>query len=455
MANFDRRTFLKNAAASAALSAPVALSFGPMSMSAARSGFSRFSGKKKRAMDNTGFSRDQLDHMHDVMAAHVKGGGVPGIVTLLSRGGEAHVEAFGTQSLDSKVPMRRDTIFRIASMTKPITAAAAMILIEDGKLQLNEPVDRLLPELANRKVLKRLDGQLDDTVPAKRAITVRDLLTFTMGFGIFMGIPEAYPILKAANDKYIGMGPPNPAWAPVPDEWLRRLGNLPLMHQPGEKWMYNTSADVLGVLVARASAKSFEAFLRERIFEPLDMKDTSFIVPSSKRERFAASYWTNFNTGIFGIYDPSDGGQWNSPPRFQAGGSGLVSTADDYFAFSQMLLNKGKLGNQRILSAASVESMTTDQLTPEQKSGAGLVDGYFDTHGWGFGMSVVTNGVNPAEPAGMYGWDGGLGTSWRADPSANFSGILLTQRAWTSPAPPQVCRDFWAAAYQVLDARAS
>src|SRR5438874_3639376 len=190
-------------------------------------------------------------------------------------------------------PIRRDTLFRISSMSKPITAVATMILVEECKLRLDEPVDRWLPELAGRQVLKRLDGQLDDTVPANRPTTVRDLLTFRMGFGQMMALPDAYPILKAANEQQIGMGPPSPSMMPAPDEWIRRLGQLPLMHQPGEKWMYNTGSDALGVLIARASGQQLEAFLRERIFEPLGMKDTAFSVSAASLDRLATSYSTN------------------------------------------------------------------------------------------------------------------------------------------------------------------
>jgi CubicO group peptidase (beta-lactamase class C family) len=170
--------------------------------------------------------------------------------------------------------VQRDTIFRIASMTKPITASAAMILIEECKLRLDEPVDRLLPELADRRVLKRLDGPLDDTEPAKRPITLRDLLTFCMGFSIVMAPPGAYPIQTAVNDLLLGQGMPQPSLQPGPDEWIRRFGTLPLMHQPGEKWMYHTGSDVLGVLIARASGQPFDAFLQERVFKPLGMKDS-------------------------------------------------------------------------------------------------------------------------------------------------------------------------------------
>ena len=402
-------------------------------------------------MSTAGLSGARLARMHDVMAGYVERGEVPGLVTLVSRRGEVHVDAIGTQALADPAPMRRDTIFRISSMTKPITAAATMILVEECKLRLDEPVDRWLPELAERKVLKRLDGPLDDTMPAKRPITVRDLLTFRMGFGQMMAPPDAYPILQAASEQQIGMGPPSPSSMPAPDEWMRRLGSLPLMHQPGEQWMYNTGSDVLGVLLARASGQPLETFLRERIFEPLEMRDTGFSVPAASLDRLATSYWTDPTSGKLTVYDQARGGQWSRPPAFPSGAGGLVSTIDDYLAFGQMMLSQGKHGNERILSRLSVEVMTTDQLTPEQKAVSGLVPGYFDSHGWGFGVSVVTRRDGIAAVPGRYGWDGGLGTSWYSDPREEMVIILMTQRAWTSPSPPDVCLDFWTSAYQAID----
>src|ERR1022692_1487998 len=241
-----------------------------------------------REMSTTGFSKARLRRMHDVMAGYVDRGEIPGLVTLVSRRGEVQVGALGAKAIGGDL-VRRDTIFRIASMTKAITAAAAMILVEECKLRLDEPVDRLLPELANRKVLKRLDGPLDDTVPAIRPITVRDLLTFRMGHGMVMGPPDKYPIVLATDELQIGTGPPSPATTPAPDEWIRRLGTLPLMHQPGERWMYNTGSEVLGVLIARASGQAFDTFLRERIFDPLGMHDTGFSVSAAKIGRLARS----------------------------------------------------------------------------------------------------------------------------------------------------------------------
>jgi len=398
---------------------------------------------------SSGFSKTRLGRMHKIMSGYVERGEIPGMVTLVSRRGETNVDVLGTTSANGKDPIRRDTIFRIASLSKPVTAVGAMILVDECKLRLDEPVDRLLPELANRKVLKRLDGPLDETVPANRPITLRDLLTFRWGFGLILAPPDAYPIAKAAAESQIGMGPPMPATMPAPDEWLRRMGSLPLMYQPGERWLYNTGADVLGVLISRASGQPFETFLRERIFDPLGMKDTSFSVPSGKLDRLPTSYWTNYATGKVEVYDKPDG-QWSRPPAFLSGAGGLVSTADDYLAFGQMMLNRGRHGNQRILSRPSVEIMTTDQLTPEQKAVSGLVAGYFDNHGWGFGLSVVTRRTDMARSVGTYGWDGGFGTSWYADPKEDLTAVLMTQQAWTSPDPPNVCRDFWTSVYAAI-----
>src|SRR5579885_173297 len=397
-----------------------------------------------------GLSKARLDRMHEVMAGYVERGDVPGLVTLVGRRGEACVDAIGAKALGG-APMQRDTIFRIASMTKPITAVAAMILVEECKLRLDEPVDRLLPELANRRVLRQLDAALDDTVPANRPITLRDLLTFRFGIGIAMAPPDTYPIQRAMSERRLGQGPPQPSVPPAPEEWIRRFGELPLMYQPGEKWMYHTGSDVLGVLIARASGQSFDAFVRERIFEPLGMKDTGFFVPPGKIDRLAASYDVNYETGALQLYDPAQGGQWSRPPAFPSGGAGLVSTVDDYLAFGQMMLNRGRHGNGRLLSRLSVETMTTDHLTPAQKAVSGLLPGYFDSHGWGFGVSVVTRREEVPDSVGKYGWDGGMGTSWYSDPREDMVTILMTQRAWRSPSPPNVCLDFWTLAYQAID----
>ncbi len=402
-------------------------------------------------MSTGGLSEARLGRVHDVMAGYVERDEIPGIVTLISRRGTVHVDAIGAKSRGGSDPVARDTIFRISSMTKPVTAAATMILVEECKLRLDEPVDRLLPELADRQVLQQLDGPLDDTVPAHRPITVRDLLTFRMGFGLVMAPPDSTPILRAQTAAFLAQGPPDPSTPPGPDEWIRALGSLPLMHQPGERWMYNTGSDVLGVLIARASEQPFETFLRERIFEPLGMTDTGFFVPASEIDRLPTSYSADPETGALDVYDEAEGGNWTRPPAFPSGAGGLVSTVDDYLAFAHMMLNGGEHDGQRILSRPTVETMTTDHLTPEQKAGSSIAPGYFDNHGWGFGVSIITRRDDVAGSVGSFGWDGGMGTSWFSDPSEEMTVILMTQRGWTSPSPPNVCLDFWTSAYQAID----
>jgi CubicO group peptidase (beta-lactamase class C family) len=414
---------------------------------------------------STAFSAARLSQVHKTMAGYVERGIVPGVVTLVSRRGETHVEALGKRSLlgssqrrrggerrddDGEGDVRRDTIFRISSMTKPITALATMILVEECKIRLDERVDRLLPELADRKVLRRWDGPLDDVVPAVRPITVRDLLTFRMGWGIPMAPPDSTPIQREMTRLRLGQGPPAPSVPPIADEWIMGMGTLPLMHQPGERWMYNTGSDVLGVLIERASGDKFEEFLRKRVFGPLGMKDTGFSVPASKMDRFTSAYWTNPTRGSLELYDAAEEGQWSRSPSFPSGGAGLVSTVDDYLAFAEMLLHGGVHGGERIVSRPSIELMTTDQLTLTQKASSGLVEGFFDWNGWGFGVSVVTSREGFAS-IGSYGWNGGLGSIWQSDPTEQLITILLSNASWTSPALPNICLDLLTSAYQAVD----
>jgi CubicO group peptidase (beta-lactamase class C family) len=397
-----------------------------------------------------GLSKARLARMHDIMAGHVERGLAPGLITLIARRGEIHVDVIGNTALGKSEKMRRDTLFRITSMTKPITAAAAMILVEECKLRLDEPVDRFLPELADRFVLKRLDGPLDETVPAQRPICLRDLLSFRSGYGMVWGSAAQFPILKAIADLRItGFGPPNQATPIGPDEWLKQLGTLPLIHQPGERWLYNTGACILGVLIARASGKSFGDFLRERIFEPLGMKDTGFFVKPQNLDRLSTGYFANDKTGTLDLLDGAAGGQWSKPPAFEDGAAGLVSTVDDYFAFARMLLNHGKHDNGRILSRASVALMTTDQLTAAQKAASPFGDGW-DNRGWGFGVGIVTGRDGLPMTPGAYGWDGGYGTAWQNDPSEDLIVLLMSQRA-QFPALSPVYLDFWTGAYQAID----
>ena len=350
-------------------------------------------------MSGSGLSKSGLARMRDVMAGYVERGEVPGLVLAVCRRGEALIEPIGAAHPDG-TPIRGDTIFRLSSLTKPITAAATMICLEECKLRLDEPVDRLLPELADRAVLRRPDGPLDDIVPASRAITVRDLLTYVWGLGMVIAPPGTLPIQQAMDDLDLNQSPWHRTVPPAPDEWLCRLGTLPLLHQPGAGWMYHTGSEVLGVLIARATGQPFDQFLRERIFEPLGMADTGFSVPAASLSRLATGVADN---GV-DVYDAVADSKWRKPPAFPSGAGGLVSTVQDYLAFGEMILRQGRYDGGRLLSRASVEMMTSDQLTAEQKRECGPWAPYFTDHGWGFGMSVATKrqdlGDRPAGSAG-------------------------------------------------------
>ncbi|MBS0221575.1 MAG: beta-lactamase family protein [Proteobacteria bacterium] len=397
-------------------------------------------------MAREGLSDTRLARLHDALAAHVETGDMPGLVALLSRGDEVVVEAIGTRSFGG-APMKRDTIFRIASMTKPVIAAATLLLVEECKLRLDDPVDPFLPELADRKVLRSLDRAIDDTVPARRPVSTRDLLTFTWGMGALMVWPPKYPIQKAAAELGLSPGPNAPEIDA--DEFMRRLGTLPLSYQPGERWLYHTGSDVLGVLIARASGQSLETFLQERLFGPLGMRDTGFHVPAAKIDRLASAYMMDSSKKALTVFDDARASRWSKPPAFAAGGSGLVSTVDDFHAFYRMLLNKGRHGRERILARPSVELMTSDQLTEPQKQGTELFFGHGAS--WGMGGAVVTRRTDIFTTPGRFGWDGGYGTSAHLDPVERTIGILMTQRLMESPVPPKVFRDFWTSAYQAID----
>lgn len=366
------------------------------------------------------------ERLHLAMAARVAKGELPGIVTLLAQGEEVHFDTIGKLAFDSDAPMRRDTIFRITSMTKPILATAAMMLVEDGRLALNEPVDRVLHELAQRRVLRRVDGPLDDTVPANRPITVEDLLTFRMGYGLILepSFDPPYPVINAANELRLFMGPPEPRTPHTPDEWIKHFSTLPLMYQPGERWQYNAGSLVLGVLVARASGLTLADFFRTRIFDPLGMKETGFFMPVEDILRLPGRYMTDPETGKLELQNLSAPSEWTKPPVFPSGAAGLLSTVDDYLAFARLLLNKGAYEGGRLVSEESVTLMTTNHLTPDQIADGGLILG---GRGWGFGMAVVTAPDDVSAVPGRYGWEGGYGTGWFNDPNRNLVAIAMTQ----------------------------
>src|SRR3954454_21581213 len=269
----------------------------------------------------SGLSKQGIARLSEVAASHVAPDQVPGLVTLVASGDDVHVEALGTLSIDGP-SVQRDSLFRIASTTKPLTGAVTMALVDEGLLALDEPVARWLPELAAPRVLTRMDASLDETVVAQREITVRDLLTFTFGFGMHVEMFMAaapWPIMAAASEAQLAtIGPPDPNTAPDADEWMRRLGSLPLMAQPGERWLYNTGAQVLGVLCRRvAGAASYADVLRSRIFTPLGMRATSFVATDPAR---LATAYAKTPDGLT-VWDEADG-KWARQPAFEDGAAG-------------------------------------------------------------------------------------------------------------------------------------
>jgi CubicO group peptidase (beta-lactamase class C family) len=396
----------------------------------------------ENSMTGSGFSVMRLRRVRTVLERYVEAGFAPGMLAVLSRRGEVHVEAVGRLAFEgpgASTPIAIDSVVRMASMSKPIVAACVMSLIEDCTLRLDDPVDELLPELAGMRVLTDPGAPLDSTVPAERPITVRDLLTSTLGTGMVPAEPGTVPIADALDE----VGPASM------DEWIQQLGALPLVHQPGERWLYDTAFNVTGVLIARATGKSFGETLRERIFEPLGMKDTGFTVRPDSLDRFATAYERdNSSTGQPVVESSRD---WTVPPLFESGGGGLASTAQDYLTFASTLLAGGVHQGTRVLSRPSVTLMMSDQLTPHQRATSGFRPGYFDSTSWGFGMGVVTGQTHLGPSAGSYGWTGFYGTTWYNDPAEELTAMLILQRAHAGDSQLPLPRDFWTATYQAID----
>lgn len=383
--------------------------------------------------------------LHELMAGHVDSGQIAGLVTLVARGDQVHVDTIGVASFGDPEPLRRDAIFRIASLSKPIVAAAAMTMVDDGTLRLDQAIDDLIPELADRRVLRSVAAELDDTVAAERSITVEDLLRYRMGFGVVMAEPRTYPIQRAEEDLVLRSisGPP---WPPVDhdvDQWIAALGTLPLIHQPGEEWMYGTSGQVLGVLLARAAGTDLGTVLRDRITGPLEMADTGFWVPPDKLDRLATLYEADSETDELTVLDDPADSWWSRPPTFPDGSGMLVSTIDDFWAFVAMLRadRMGRSDGEQILSKEAVLLMTTDRLSAEARTDGGVFFG--EDSAWGLGMLVPAAGHEGVSLPGGYGWDGASGTTWRTNPATDITGILFTQQTMTSPIAPPVFEDFW------------
>ncbi|NEK86176.1 beta-lactamase family protein [Blastococcus saxobsidens] len=381
---------------------------------------------------------DRAGRIEAAVAGAVAAGQVPGAAWWVGEDGAVlGCGAAGTRTPGAADPVGVDDVFRISSVTKPVVAAAAMSLVDEGLLGLDEPVDALLPELADRQVLVDAGDPATGTEPASRPITVRDVLTFRLGLGFDFTVPWPAPGMAAMAAAGLPLGPPAPQAAPEADEWLRRLAGVPLTHQPGTRWLYHVGASVLGVLVARAAGRALPEVLAERVLRPLGMASTGFGVPPSARERLGPHWTPPAPDGAREVYDAADG-QWSRPPAFPDGGDGLVSTVDDLAAFATMLAGGGRARDgSRVLGAEVVRAMTTEQVGPVDDEGGG----------WGLGLGVRRTDEPGGRHAGSYGWDGGLGSSWWTDPVTGVTAVLLTNQMWASPQPPPLFGAFRQAAF--------
>src|SRR6202167_3424814 len=329
---------------------------------------------------SAGLTPEGIEALDAALNRHVTRGSLPGLVALVASGDDVHVAALGHKAFGDEQPIGRDAIFRIASISKPISGVAAMLLIEDGAMALDDPVGQWLPELAEARVLRTLESSLDDTVPAERPITVDDVLSFHMGFGSIMS-RGPYPIWQAESD--LGLKTLGPPWPPpdlTPDEWIARLGGLPLLDQPGTRWRYNTGATVAGILIERGAGAPPAEELRGRCFEPLGMADTGFYVPAGQIGRLTTFYAPGEDGELHVVDRP--GGWWSAPPKLPDAAGSLVSTADDLWAFAAMLA----AGGGDLLSAESVRLMTLDRMTAQERSENRVFVG--DHGGWGLMMAV-------------------------------------------------------------------
>ncbi|MFB7949029.1 serine hydrolase domain-containing protein [Kitasatospora phosalacinea] len=355
----------------------------------------------------------------------VAAGAVPGAVALVAREGQVETAAAGELGRESPV--------RIASVGKPVTAAAVLQLVDDGVLALDDPVERWLPELADRRVVRAPGAPVTDTVPADRPFTVRDVLESRAGYGFpaDFTLPALAPLVAE-----LGQGPPQPQQVVPPEEWTAVLAGIPMLHQPGEAWLYNTCSDIQGVLVATATGQPLDQVLEERLFDPLGMPDTAFHAPPGR----LGPLYRPAPDGTLEVADPPDG-QWSTPPPFPSGAGGLVSTLDDVFTFLRMLRAGGRAEDgRRVLSFGAVRLMTTDHLTARQRADGEI---FLEGQGWGYGGSVDVARREPWNVPGRYGWVGGTGTAAHVVRSTGLVTVLLTQREMTSPTPPPLMREFW------------
>jgi len=372
-----------------------------------------------RLAPNTRLAPVSLAENRSSIDQAVEAGLLSGAVTLVWQHGEVlQVKEIGHRDVEAQLPMRRDTIFRIASMTKPVTVAAAMALVEEGKLALTDPISRWVPEMAEMRVLVDPAGPLDQTIAAQRQITIDDLMTHRAGlaysFSVVGPLARAYAKVSLRQDA---------------DDWLAEVARLPLVHQPGERLTYSQATEVLGIVLSRVEGKPLQTILSERIFEPLGMADTGFWVSPEKRERAATMYRLDASEGL---RHDAMGPVPVREPRFSQGGAGLLSTVDDYLRFARMLLDGGEVDGVRLLSEDSVRRMRADHLTDEQKKHPFLGMPFWIGRGFGLNLSVVTDPSKSSRlfgPGGLgtFSWPGAYGTWWQADPENELILIYLIQ----------------------------
>ena len=374
---------------------------------------------------NGGFVTAALAQIPPALQAVVDAGDLSGFVTLVWRKGEeAQVLTIGQRDVEATLPMTRDTLFRIASMTKPVTSIAALMLWEEGKLRLEDPISKWLPEFANMRVLKDATGPVDETYPAPREITVEDLMTHRSGLAY--AFTSVGPIGQLYEDT---LGPPLGGHL-TPDQWLTRLGGLPLSYPPGERFHYSHATEVLGYLVARIEGKPLGQVLKDRIFAPLDMPDTDFWCPPEKRGRMAKLY--RIDPATDRLQDASYP-HVDRQPMLEPGGGGLISTADDYLKFARMMLGKGEVDGVRLVKASTIEMMAQNRLTDAQRQIPFMGIPFWLGQGFGLGVSVITDPEQQAwmgaGSKGAFGWPGAFGTWWQADPSEDMVMIYLIQNS--------------------------
>ncbi len=369
-----------------------------------------------------GFKPEVMAQVAPALQGIIDQGGLSGAVTLVWKGGQVvQTHALGQRDIAGGTPMTRDTLFRIASMTKPVTSVVIMMLIEEGKLKLDDPVTKWLPELANMVVLDSATGPLDATSPAARDITVEDLMTHRSGLAY--AFTSMGPIAHAYHEK---LGSPL-INALGPDAWLKALGELPLTYQPGARFHYSHATEVLGFLAARIEGKSLGEVFQARIFGPLGMSDTGFWLAPEKRDRLARLYEAPPEGALKDVSFPHS----DAPSPFEAGGGGLISSADDYLKFARMMLGDGEVDGVRLVAPGTIAAMATNRLTQEQRDHGFMGMPFWLGQGFGLGVSMILDPQKHewmgAGAEGAFGWPGAFGTWWQADPANDMILIYLIQ----------------------------